>query len=153
MGVYNPSSLIKPVEEINAIEKEEEIFFDVKDSLPEPANKEDIQLLTLSMKEASQLLREALKVMNELHKKYDEIPLPKAEPKREFTPVRTTYEAKYFPLQVTEKPKKSNRIYTPIGIPYAQMFEMLSESGEIKPLEPRPFESLKRTDIYYCQYR
>ena len=29
---------------------------------------------------------------------------------------------------------------------------MLSESGEVKPLEPRPFESLKRTDRYYCQY-
>src|SRR6185437_9491616 len=32
------------------------------------------------------------------------------------------------------------------------MFEMLFESGKFKPLEPRPFESLKRTDRYYCQY-
>src|SRR6187397_3454751 len=39
----DPSSLIKPVKEIHAIEEDEKIFFDAMDSLPEPASKEDIQ--------------------------------------------------------------------------------------------------------------
>src|SRR6187397_1786998 len=34
----DPSSLIKPVKEIHAIEEEEEIFFDAMDNLPKPAS-------------------------------------------------------------------------------------------------------------------
>ena len=130
----DPSSLIEPIETI-----EEEIFEDALEfHSQEPATKQEVVALTLILTELKKLISQTFEAIKEKNELLKNRPPPKQK--------------KPFSLQVIDTPKKNNRKYTPIGTSYTNIFKMLFENGKIQPLEPRPFESPKRIDKYYCSY-